>query len=265
MEITRLSIDYLRAVRYTEKFGAVNDYRQIPRPFSSIAYIYSGGASFQQGDNSGIVTTGDIYYIPRGATYISYWNGQPETVFYSCHFNFASPEICSERDCAVERITGLCHLREDFVELVNRFKCAEAIDEQLDLLARFYRILTEVVSRLPKRKGAPPDSSLLEAVSYLHTHYKEHISVAELARMCSLSESHFYARFRKAYNLSPIEYKNRLLISQAELMLCDSPSMTIEQISELLGFESDSYFRRLFKKLLGMSPREYRARQSGGL
>ena len=74
MEITRLSIDYLRAVRYTEKFGAVNDYRQIPRPFSSIAYIYSGGASFQQGDKSGIVTTGDIYYIPRGATYISYWN-----------------------------------------------------------------------------------------------------------------------------------------------------------------------------------------------
>ena len=172
MEITRLSIDYLRAVRYTGKFGAVNDYRQIPRPFSSVAYIYSGGADFRQSDRSGSVTAGHIYYVPRGATYISYWNGQPETVFYSCHFNFASPEICSERDCEVERITGLCHLREDFIELVNRVNYAEAIGEQLDLLARFYRVLNEVVSRLPKREVAPPDNSLLEAVTYLHTHYK---------------------------------------------------------------------------------------------
>lgn len=265
MEISQLSLVYLRPVRYVERAGSINDYSQIPRPFSSIAYIYSGGADFIQGDRSGSVTTGDLYFIPRGATYISYWNGQPETIFYSCHFNFASPEICSGRGSIVQRISGLESLREDFVKLVNQADSMKTINEQLDALSCFYHILTEFVPRLQKREVPPLDSSLNEAVTYMRIHYKEHICVSELARMCNLSESHFFARFKAVYGISPIEYKNRILISQAELLLFDEPSLTIERISELLGFESDSYFRRLFKKLAGMSPREYRAHRRGGL
>ncbi len=259
MEIPQLSLVYLRPVRYNEFAGSTNDYRKIPRPFSSIAYIYSGGADFEQGDNRGTVTTGDLYFIPRGATYISYWFGQPETVFYSCHFNFASPEICSDRGSIVQKISGLEHLRDDFVTLAERALKPNTIPEQLDTLARFYRILNEFVPKLAKRDMPVQDNSLIEAITYLHRNYTERICVAELARMCNISESHFYSRFKSAYGISPIEYKNRILISQAERLLCDEPNMTIEQISEMLGFESDSYFRRLFKKLSGMSPRDYRA------
>ena len=265
MEISQLSLAYLRPVRYVELAGATNDYRQIPRPFSSIAYIYSGGADFEQGSRRGSVATGDLYFIPRGATYISYWNGQPKTVFYSCHFNFASPEICSDRGSIVQKISGLEHLKDDFISLAEKAMNQNSMTEQLDSLARFYHILTEFVPRLVRRETSPQDTSLIEAMTYLHTNYKERISVAELARMCNISESHFYNRFKLAYGISPIEYKNRILISQAERLLCDEPSMTIEQISELLGFESASYFRRLFKKLSGMSPREYRSRGVGSL
>ena len=58
--------------------------------------------------------------------------------------------------------------------------------------------------------------------------------------------------------MSPIEYKNKIMIRHAERSLVDHPEVSIEELSERLGFESSIYFRRLFKATTGKTPREYR-------
>ena len=57
--------------------------------------------------------------------------------------------------------------------------------------------------------------------------------------------------------MTPIEYKNRLCVQNAEKLLLTN-DLSIEEISEKMGFNSASYFRRIFRKYVGKSPREYK-------
>ena len=82
-------------------------------------------------------------------------------------------------------------------------------------------------------------------------------TVDELAEVCHMSTSHFYACFKNAVGMSPIEYKNSVCINRAMLRLV-SEDKTIEEISEELGFESAAYFRKVFKRVTGKTPKEYR-------
>jgi AraC-like DNA-binding protein len=58
--------------------------------------------------------------------------------------------------------------------------------------------------------------------------------------------------------LSPIAYKNQLCIDQAAQILLSGSKKSIEEISSELGFESATYFRRVFKQYTGISPRMFR-------
>ena len=84
------------------------------------------------------------------------------------------------------------------------------------------------------------------------------MQVPLLASLCGLSESHFYARFRRATGLTPIEYKNRVAISSAGRILIDEPEVPVEEVSARMGFASSSYFRRVFARIAGCPPRDYR-------
>lgn len=83
--------------------------------------------------------------------------------------------------------------------------------------------------------------------------------------MVGMSEAYFYVKFREYMKMTPIEYKNQAAIAFAKEMLVYNPSMPIEEISEAAGFESGIYFRRVFRTLTGMSPKEYRKNERGDL
>lgn len=83
--------------------------------------------------------------------------------------------------------------------------------------------------------------------------------------MVGMSEAYFYVKFREYMNMTPIEYKNQAAVAFAKEMLVYNPSMPIEEVSEAAGFESSIYFRRVFRTLTGMSPKEYRKNERGDL
>ena len=87
--------------------------------------------------------------------------------------------------------------------------------------------------------------------------------VEELAELSHMSSSHFYSVFKDTVGVAPIEYKLKLLIAEAERLLIRETGMSVGQIADYLGFGSDTYFRRLFRRITGMSPSEYRRHGSG--
>lgn len=58
--------------------------------------------------------------------------------------------------------------------------------------------------------------------------------------------------------MTPIEYKNNLCIKYAITQLASTEKKSIEEISAKIGFESSTYFRRVFKDITKRTPREYR-------
>lgn len=87
------------------------------------------------------------------------------------------------------------------------------------------------------------------------------ITLQEFAGYAGLSVSHFSAVFREKTGYSPIEYFNHLKIQKSCQHLLFSKA-TVKEIALRLGVEDQYYFSRMFSKLMGMSPSEYRNRNT---
>jgi AraC-like DNA-binding protein len=72
-----------------------------------------------------------------------------------------------------------------------------------------------------------------------------------------ISQTYFRKLFKKAYNLSPIEYLNNIRINRAKRMLCHGTD-PIGKVSSKTGFCDIFYFSRTFKNKVGMSPTDFR-------
>ena len=94
-------------------------------------------------------------------------------------------------------------------------------------------------------------------LAYIKEHYAEQITISSLANISNMSESNLYAAFRKHIGNSPIAYLNHYRLSIAADKLTQT-NMAVNEISYSVGINDPLYFSKLFKKLYGMTPKEYR-------
>ncbi len=78
-----------------------------------------------------------------------------------------------------------------------------------------------------------------------------------MARRSSLSEATLKRRFRQSTGYSPPKYVQRIRIEDAKRRL-ETTDVTVDEISWQVGYEDLAFFRRLFKRITRMTPREYR-------
>lgn len=107
----------------------------------------------------------------------------------------------------------------------------------------------------PKKYNDP----VSKAINYMHYNIGNTLTLSAIAQQVNLSVSHFVAMFHKKTGFSPIEYFNQLKIQKA----CQYLQFTddrLKAIAGYLGIEDCYYFSRLFKKLMGISPNQYRKR-----
>jgi AraC-like DNA-binding protein len=105
-------------------------------------------------------------------------------------------------------------------------------------------------------KELTPDVTSV-AIDYMQQHLTDTLTLTEISARVNLSVSHFAAIFHKKTGFAPIEYFNHLKIQKA----CQYLQFTDDRVNEIsnhLGIEDPYYFSRLFKKLMGVSPNEYR-------
>lgn len=101
-------------------------------------------------------------------------------------------------------------------------------------------------------------STLAPAVSYVATNYPEKLRLATAARLCDLSPFQFSRNFKKEHGLTFRDFVVRVRIQRAaELMKHSSASVT--EAAFVVGFNDLSYFARMFRRQLGVSPSHYRS------
>lgn len=95
------------------------------------------------------------------------------------------------------------------------------------------------------------------ALDYVCDNYYKSIPIEELAEVCHISETHFRRLFSGTMNMSPIDYINFVRVERAcDLMKKTQDSM--EDIAVKVGFQTVSTFNRNFKKVLGISPYQWK-------
>lgn len=93
--------------------------------------------------------------------------------------------------------------------------------------------------------------------NFLDANYAEDISLDTLAALTHMNKYYLAHAFTKYTGLSPINYLLQKRIQEAKSLL-ESTSCSIAQISNMLGFSSQSYFSQVFKKSTGKTPIQHR-------
>lgn len=101
------------------------------------------------------------------------------------------------------------------------------------------------------------DRVLDAAVSYIEKNLEKYLGVHDIARNTNSSKTVLYDRFRSAFDCTVSEYVNLRRIERSAELLKHS-DMSIEDISQKVGFSGASYYCKIFKKHMGISPFKYR-------
>ena len=92
---------------------------------------------------------------------------------------------------------------------------------------------------------------------YIQDHYAEDLNIKSLAEMVNANEFYLSHAFKKITHYSPQQYILRRRIGKAQCLLIYT-SLSLTEISARVGYDDSNYFSRVFKKIVGMSPRLYR-------
>ncbi len=131
-------------------------------------------------------------------------------------------------------------------------------EKQFEALSILYGVLAEILPMLEAVEKNSIDPRITDAVDYIEKHYTERITIERLALEAKMSESRFFPCFKTALGVTPVDYLNHYRISKAIVMLVNHSERSVEEVSCAVGFESSTYFRRVFKNITGKNPRNYR-------
>ncbi|WP_426709477.1 PocR ligand-binding domain-containing protein [Cetobacterium sp. SF1] len=171
-------------------------------------------------------------------------------------------------DKNLEEYFSYKYLRNTMGEIpVYTYEKLENLSIILNYFAKY--ILGEIKNNSLESKGELKSSNL-ENIDYMNKivqpsldfiddNLEKKISLEEMAKICNLSISHFSKVFKRETGKTLHEYINRKKIQRAKYMLSLS-NLSIYEIGLEIGFEDSSYFTKVFKKYVGLSPKEYRGK-----
>ncbi len=101
------------------------------------------------------------------------------------------------------------------------------------------------------------DRSIPDSIKYINEHFTEDIDLKKLADIEHYNISYYSEWFKNKMNVSPVEYIQNLRVKKAKELLLNT-NLTILQISQIVGYEHNSSFTRVFKYLEKISPTDFR-------
>lgn len=148
------------------------------------------------------------------------------------------------------------HIQDMLFECTKKQKYYEDIlmYEFLSVLVELLRHTEENALLIKKNKR---EQYLTPALDYIDKNFAENIKIKDLADLCALSESHFRRTFEEIMEMKPLDYVNFVRIRKA----CDlirKTSMSMQDISLEIGYDTISTFNRNFRKLTGTTPYKWK-------
>ena len=123
-----------------------------------------------------------------------------------------------------------------------------------ELLIRI--IQTQTTKAIKDGVFTDPKNPITPVIEFIRLNLKENISMKNLSDKACMSTASFYRLFRRELGMSPIEFVLSEKIRCAKQLL-KNPTIQINEVCYLSGFEDSNYFIRLFKKHEGITPKQY--------
>ncbi|MHC5083027.1 MAG: helix-turn-helix domain-containing protein [Planctomycetota bacterium] len=131
------------------------------------------------------------------------------------------------------------------------------IETQEDICIWISHALDDFIERVYSSQDAKKMSQLKPAIEYMQFNYYQPITLADIAKISHLSVSRMAHLFRKQMGITVIDYLTNIRINHAKRMLLTTEE-NCTRICYEVGYNNQSYFTRVFKQIVGMTPRQFR-------
>lgn len=219
---------------------------------------------------------GDIVCVPRHISHTTYSDPGMESLWSYIYFDpeelFSNMFLHDKQILSAPQIytPGYCYVihkhDEEFLHsmVLAVIRELRAQPENYELAVRGLLMgicieLGRIQTMQPKqnREQADNASVITPVLDYIHDNYMHNFTIADLADICHLSETHFRRVFSTIMGYTPLDFVMYTRIDKA-CNLLRSTENSILSIAEQVGFHSISSFNRSFTKILDMSPRDWR-------
>jgi AraC-like DNA-binding protein/ligand-binding sensor protein len=159
-------------------------------------------------------------------------------------------------------VSGTNPVDDAALEANNRYlkKIVESTGTE-ELKERLHMIVDLMAGKIFSFQGIRHASALRKAEGFIRENFTRKLSLEEIAGVSGLSAPYFSTIFREEMGENLSAYLNRLRVEKAAGLLTESKA-TLNEIAEACGFEDQSWFSKIFKNYMGVSPGRYR--EQGG-
>jgi transcriptional regulator GlxA family with amidase domain len=146
-----------------------------------------------------------------------------------------------------------------FNDILHHLELLENIENLVYANSRFYTFLCSFrLTVLSSRKHAKKDG-VIQSIEYMRENIHGNVTLKDLAKAAGLSVSHYCSVFKKKTMQSPLNLYTSMKVQRACQML-QNRDQTIKSIAYSLGFFDQYHFSKVFKQIMGASPRHYKSR-----
>lgn len=270
-------------VRYQEDRGAHFYDKLHQHPQLQLTVILQGKGQFLSGDYVGRFQAGDVFFLGENAPHV--FRSDPEffekdtelasagnTIFFDFQ---ALEKALGELDelqalRKFEEFQGLCfqiqgQVSEEIRVIFNQFGLTNGL-QRFQLALQLLSLVDQAGADLVRLNEAglmlglsEKDGSRMDRVmQFLLKNRFQKISLEETAAVANLSKEAFCRFFKLRTRNTYTQYLNQLRITEAQKQLQET-DLSISEIAYRVGFENLAYFNRSFKKICGVTPKEWRA------
>ncbi|MFD2114968.1 helix-turn-helix domain-containing protein [Paenibacillus yanchengensis] len=244
--------------------------------FIEISYVEEGRGYHYIEDQMIPVKRGDIFIIPLGTSHVFRPTSTDKPlVIYNCIFR------TSLLDKLKDVINSKTHLyRMLYKPSSTTPKWLHLTDEYDKALTIVYNMYWEFLKREPgyeymitgqliqlvalmqryethRKQEEIPNDRLDEAIQYINEHFSQNIKVQAVAERTFMSPSHFQRRFKKITGVTFVNYLQNIRIQRC-CELLKTTQISIQQVANQVGYQDMKFFHALFRKKIGVTPRQYR-------
>ena len=206
-----------------------------------LALMRQGRARIVSDEGEISAESGELFFIPKGLSYRSFWEGDPAICWDSYGFSYWPEE---------ERLYRLQKIPCGEGERALLQELAEKNSVNCHSVALLYELLYRLLPAMESRPAGAEETFRLVTAALRED---PACPVETLAARCGISVSGLYALLRRKFDTTPNALRHRALAAQARELLC-ATDLPVEEISARLGFSSPSYFRKILRQETGMTP-----------
>lgn len=212
-----------------------------------IGYLKEGSCRIVTREQVLDIREGDLFYIPKGCKYHSYWMAKGCVRFDSIGFLYfptAAPNgyLLQKINCSEALWEAFRPLSED--------KAVNAAS-----IGVLYRFLGQAEPLLIPAPGSHAGAVYEKLQLFMRE--DPHMTIPQYAKLCGVSESLLYSYVKRCSGKTPNRLRQEVLCQRAAELLSTTGD-TVEDICGRLGFSSAAYFRKVFKAVYGESPSRMR-------